>query len=139
MKSMANKKKRNINVRQNGLSLLKKEFPAVFKESDPVPLKKEIHKDILEQLDIGKHKLARALRYYTNWPQYLKSIKEGSPRYDLHGKPTSDIVSKEEQLHAKEKLKMGRKKLRKKRPTKHAKKSFGRSSNRPSFSKRSSV
>ena len=90
---------------------------AFFKVASKVrPLSLGIMDDLLdfyERLDfppVSKKQLRQALSFYTASPAYLKSQKEGALRVDLSGHPI-DVVDKEQQEYACEKLAARRQKV----------------------------
>jgi sRNA-binding protein len=86
------------------LALLRERFPNCF--NGRRPLKIGIHLDILARLgdEIAPRSLARALQYYTRRDAYLQHIVRGAWRYDLDGNPVGDVVPREIEQQAKEKL-----------------------------------
>lgn len=92
--------------RQLAYDWLKAAFPLVFGRD--TPLKAGIHRDIFA-LELpgkpAKTHLRHALAVHVNRAAYLKRLKQGVARIDLSGDECEQVVSQEEAIQAKEKLK----------------------------------
>lgn len=97
------------------IAYLTEQFPECFSiKGDAKPLKIGIFEDLAKRLEnddkVSKTRLRTALRHYTNSWRYLHSIKAGSQRVDLDGKPV-EAVTEEHQQHAQETLKESKAKV----------------------------
>ncbi|MGM0630208.1 MAG: RNA chaperone ProQ [Pseudomonadota bacterium] len=97
------------------IAYLTEQFPECFSiKGDAKPLKIGIFEDLAKRLEnddkVSKTRLRTALRHYTNSWRYLYSIKAGSQRVDLDGKPV-EAVTEEHQQHAQETLKESKAKV----------------------------
>ena len=67
-------------------------FPQTFNFKNPKPLKIGIHKDILNrEPPFSPTQIRKVLDVYVNSPEYLKSVLNGSCRYDLDGAFVGDV------------------------------------------------
>ena len=68
---------------------LRATYPLVFSEKRHLPLKVGIEKDVFEQqgnkMPFSRSLVRKAIGLYVNHPLYLKSLLEGTERYDLQG------------------------------------------------------
>ncbi|MCM2972934.1 ProQ/FINO family protein [Larsenimonas suaedae] len=78
-------------------------FPAAFFKGHTKPLQVGIHTELARHYNVSTKLLRRALACYVNLPRYLKSIREGRERVDLHGK-SCGVITQEEAAHALTKL-----------------------------------
>lgn len=87
------------------LAILKKKYPKAFNRKEPKALKLGILEDIAKDLEgeIGRTKIKKALRYYTNSIQYQQAIMRNKSRVDLKGEETSEITE-EHRAYAQEQL-----------------------------------
>lgn len=93
---------------EDAITLLTTWWPALFSETSVKPLKVGIRDDLradrkARDLPFFDKKIRRALKTYTQTPQYLAVLITGAPRYDIQGHPVG-IVSDEDASHAKERL-----------------------------------
>jgi sRNA-binding protein len=79
----------------DALKVLRYFWPAIFNISSPQPLKIGIHKDIFVAENIPEWLISKALQFFTSRDEYLKQIKHGTKRINLHGKPSGTIRLKE--------------------------------------------
>lgn len=76
---------------------LEETYPVLFDRKNPKPLKKGVTKEILAQGPFpyaNKH-IRPAIRLYTHFTSYHKSVLSNTHRYDLHGEPSELITEKE--------------------------------------------
>lgn len=90
-------KKQSNRLRQVTLLWLTKVYPLAFDTKAPKPLKRQIEKDILAQVegrkDVPSNRLIRrAVAYYTNSKAYHEGVLCHTHRYDLEGKPSEPIL-----------------------------------------------
>lgn len=90
------KKKEEIKV---ALRWLYEQFPACFNPEDLKPLKLNIDKDLFSFLEKenspSKVKLRDALTYFTSNVYYLRTIINGTHRYDLDGQQVQEITQEQ--------------------------------------------
>ncbi len=105
MQEAQKKKREGI---KTALGWLYEKFPACFNLKDLKPLKLNIDKDLyllLKQEDApSKSQLRDALAYYTRNIDYLKTVINGTHRYDLEGQQVQEITQNQidfaqERLH----------------------------------------
>lgn len=85
------------NAFKKALRQLEKRFPKVFNLKHPKPLALGIREDIfMSETGMSKKSIRKALTFYCGSHQYLQCLKEGVKRHALSGKPTEDVVTKEE-------------------------------------------
>ncbi len=99
------------------IGILIKKYPKAFNRKEPKALKLGILEDIAKELEgeIGRTKIKKALKYYTNSIQYQQAILRDGSRVDLKGEEVSKITE-EHRAYAQEQL--GKKLLQKKRANK---------------------
>jgi ProP effector len=88
------------------IAYLAEKFPACFSiEGAAKPLKIGIFQDLAEQLTddetVSKTRLRQALRHYTSSWRYLKAIKLGAFRVDIHGEQAAEIDQEQADYAAK--------------------------------------
>lgn len=79
-------------------------YPQAFFKGHTKPLKVGIHQDLAEHEPWSGKLIRRALANYVNLPRYVKSMREGAERVDLHGNPAGK-VDKDAAQHASERRK----------------------------------
>lgn len=78
------------------LTALKATFP-VFRDSRPLTI--GIHKMVRERLpDVDPRKLRLAMRMHTASTSYLKSLSNGSARFDLDGNTAGELTPEHRKL-----------------------------------------
>ncbi len=100
-KKYTGRKIQSTNKYKLAFRTLEKLLPRVFNLHKPKPLSLGIREDIINlNLGISNRTIRSALHYYCNRYQYLVTIRDGVSRIDTSGKPTSAVISKEEQAAA---------------------------------------
>jgi len=89
-------KQKKRKVIKETISWLNEQFPACFNLRNLKPLKLNIDKDLYPFLEKpgspSKAILRNALTYYTNNLHYLKTLINGTHRYDLKGQKVEEIT-----------------------------------------------
>lgn len=104
---------------------LAKLYPDIFKTRRP--MKTDIRADFIRSLTgrfgpkfaevISEETIDAALAYQTSSVKYLQRLREGTPRYDIHGQLTAERVTAEQAKHARARFNGIWKQRRRKRPT----------------------
>lgn len=93
MQDAQKKKRKGI---KTALRWLYEKFPVCFNPKDLKPLKLNIDKDLYLLLKqegaLSKSQLRDALAYYTRNIDYLKTVINGTHRYDLEGQQVQEIT-----------------------------------------------
>jgi len=97
-------KSKNRAANMAALQLLSEAYPNAFDRKNVRPLKIGIQDDLIADEKVAKNKIKRALASYVRSLNYLRALREGVDRVDINGEP-SGVVTAEEALHAKGKLK----------------------------------
>lgn len=79
-------------------------YPNAFFKAHTRPLQIGIHHALAEAEPWSGKLIRRALACYVNLPRYIKSMREGVERVDLHGNDVGPVTADEAQ-HAREQLK----------------------------------
>ena len=75
--------------------------PVVFQAEHPLPLKVNVHLDLIERFPgVNRDKLGRWLILLTQRGNYLQAVARGGPRYDLDGVPSGEVSEHERQHSA---------------------------------------
>jgi hypothetical protein len=77
------------------LSILVGQFPKAFSYSGVKILKKNIHKDLIQQTGLDKRLIKGFLYRYCNLSSYINAHTEGAARYDLEGSEVEYISDQE--------------------------------------------
>lgn len=110
-------KSKNRAANMAALQLLMDAYPKVFDRNNVRPLKIGIQEDLIADEKVAKNKIKRALASYVRSLNYIRSIREGVERVNIAGE-AAGLVSAEESLHAKNKLRELNKQRREKREEK---------------------
>ena len=79
-------------------------YPQAFFKAHTRPLQIGIHEALIAAEPWSARLIRRTLACYVNLPRYMKSVRSGAQRVDLHGQPAGN-VTEDEALHAREQLK----------------------------------
>ena len=79
-------------------------YPQAFFQAHTRPLQIGIHEALIAAEPWSARLIRRTLACYVNLPRYMKSVRSGAQRVDLHGQRAGN-VSEEEAQHAREQLK----------------------------------
>ncbi|WP_255611749.1 ProQ/FINO family protein [Marinobacterium arenosum] len=101
--STSKSKSKNRAANMAALQQLMDAYPSVFDRNNMRPLKIGIQEDLIADEKVAKNKIKRALASYVRSLNYIRSIREGVERIDINGQPAG-LVTAEEALHAKNKL-----------------------------------
>lgn len=77
-----------------------KTYPRAFMPGQPQPLKIGIHEDLARLEGGDQKKIRRALAGYVKLPRYLRSLKAGAVRLDLHGDNAGFVTPTEAEFAA---------------------------------------
>ena len=79
-------------------------YPQAFFQAHTRPLQIGIHEALIAAEPWSARLIRRALACYVNLPRYMKSVRSGAQRVDIHGQPAGNVTEEEAQ-HAREQLK----------------------------------
>jgi hypothetical protein len=86
-----------IKEKINYLYTLRQKYSIAFPVNSRPSLKKGIVDDIAQELNISKNSAKKFVSWYTESKEYLKSHKEGAPRYSLTGTVVGYVIKEEEE------------------------------------------